>query len=85
MMGNIVITISWKPNDSYDLIKTKLRNLAIDSGLSVDTNPAYFDYEPESHHPGYDDYRPGHTRSAAYIRVLSNSRKTISIIKSTKF
>lgn len=43
-MGNIVATVAWDPVPNDNAIKSLLRNLAIDSGLSVGTDPSYAHY-----------------------------------------
>lgn len=40
-MGNIVITITWNSHPDNELVKSKLRKLAINNGLSPDTDPNY--------------------------------------------
>jgi hypothetical protein len=45
-MGNIVITVSWKPCFNDYIIQYQLKNLANNRGLNTDTNPIYSYYKP---------------------------------------
>lgn len=45
-MGNIVITISWLPTTYNFIIQDKLKTLAIQNGLNINTDSHYIAYKP---------------------------------------
>jgi hypothetical protein len=48
-MGNIVITVSLRPNISDSIIQARLKKLTIDMGLNTSTDPKYFAHKPDKY------------------------------------